>query len=43
MELVKEIYSNNKGFSMISEVQVGQGDRLFCARKNASLSQRTFL
>jgi hypothetical protein len=28
MELVKEIYSNNKRFSMISEVQVGQGDRL---------------
>ena len=43
MELVKEINSNNKSFSMISEVQAGQGDRLFCSRRNASLSQRTFL
>ena len=29
MELIKEINSNNKSFSMISEVQAGQGDCLF--------------
>jgi hypothetical protein len=32
MELVKEINSNNKSFSMISEVQVGQGFRLSLPR-----------
>jgi hypothetical protein len=29
MKLIKEINSNNKSFNMISEVQAGQGNRLF--------------
>jgi hypothetical protein len=37
MELVKEINSNNKSFSMISEVRAGQGDR-FILRKTKCFS-----